>query len=236
MRFLNAYRATRDSGTVTSWGPVLEEALNLSLQNVPQLDGRTLILVDLSGSMYDHTLTERSDLRWADAAAVFGAALAKRAQQADLYGFGSIVHRYEFTASSSVLPLATSMSGTTVDGAQFGYPGRTFTGLGGTETVKALRETFRDALHDRIVIITDEQYNGYAFHHSQGGEVNTLLEKFNRPSYTWNLAGYKAGQAQSGQQKRHTFGGLSDASFKMITALESGIHQSWPWEIKDPAV
>lgn len=228
MRFLNAYRATRDSGTVTSWGPTLEEALNLSLANVPQLSGRTLILVDLSGSMYDRTLSDRSDLRWADAAAVFGAALAKRANQADLYGFGSIVRRYEFTATSSVLPLAMSMSETQVDGKDFGYPGRTFPGLGGTETVKALRETFTG--QDRIVIITDEQYSGggYSFR-TQGHEVNTVLDQFNVPTYTWNLAGYKVGQAESGAKRRHVFGGLSDSSFKMIPALEAGQSQTWPW-------
>ena len=231
MRFLNAYRAVNTSGTVTAWGPVLEEALNLSLQNVPVLTGRTLVLVDLSGSMYDHTLSEHSDLKWADAASVFGAALAKRAENVNLYGFGSIIRRYEFTPQASLLPLALTMSGTTVDGADFGYPGRTFPGLGGTETALALRETY--AGHDRIVIVTDEQFSGggYSFR-SRGQDVNALLDKFNVPTYTWNLAGYRVGQAESGNQKRHTFGGLSDSAFRMIPALESGLSQAWPWETK----
>lgn len=230
MRFLNAYRAVNSSGTVTGWGPVLEEALNLSLVNVPQLSGRTLILVDLSQSMYGQNLSERSDLRWVDAAAVFGAALAKRAEQADLYGFGSIVRRYGFQFSTSVLPLATAMTETRTTPVELGLSGyapQDILGLGGTETAKALRETFTG--QDRIVIITDEQYSGGGYYNNHG-EVNTLLDQFNRPTYTWNLAGYKVGQAESGQRKRHTFGGLSDSSFRMINALEQGQSQAWPWQ------
>jgi hypothetical protein len=232
MRFLNAYRAVNSSGTVTGWGPVLEEALNLSLANVPVLSGRTLILVDLSQSMYGQTLSERSDLRWVDAAAVFGAALAKRAEQADLYGFGSIPRRYAFQFSTSVLPLATAMTETRTTPAELGlvgYAPQDILGLGGTETVKALRETFTG--QDRIVIITDEQYSGGGYYNSHGS-VNTLLDQFNVPTYTWNLAGYRVGQAESGNRKRHTFGGLSDSAFRMIPALEAGQSQAWPWEQK----
>jgi hypothetical protein len=224
MRFLNAYRATRDSGTVTAWGPTIEEALNLSLQNVPVLDGHTLILVDLSGSMYERTLSERSDLRWADAAAVFGAALAKRSARADLYGFGWIPRQFHFSKSSSVLPLATSISETTVNGRDFGWYEQEIKGLGGTETPKAIQETFVEDKHTRVVIITDEQYGGWE------GTVQSLLEATRVPCYTWNLAGYRAGQARSGSRKLHTFGGLSDTSFKAIPAIEAGQHQAWPWE------
>jgi len=234
MRFLNAYRAVQSSGTVTGWGPVLEEALNLSLANVPSLSGRTLVLVDLSQSMYGQTLSDRSDLRWVDAAAVFGAALAKRAESADLYGFGSIPRRYSFTSASSVLPLATSMTDTRTTPAELGingYAPQDILGLGGTETAKALRETY--AGHDRIVIVTDEQYthsSWYGYGHT--GNVNALLDQFNVPTYTWNLAGYQVGQAESGAKRRHVFGGLSDTSFRAIPALEAGLSQAWPWETK----
>lgn len=229
MRFLNAYRAINNSGTVSGWAPVLEEALNLSLANVPVLSGRTLVLVDLSQSMYGRALSERSDLRWVDAAAVFGAALARRAgpQAVDLYGFGTIPRRYNFTAQSSVLPLAEAMANTRTTPAELGLTGyapQDILGLGGTETAKALRETFSG--HNRIVIITDEQHSGSGYYFSHG-EVNTVLDQFNVPSYTWNLAGYKVGQAESGSKRRHVFGGLSDSAFRMIPALEAGQHQDW---------
>jgi hypothetical protein len=231
MRFLNAYRATQSSGTVTAWGPVLEEALNLSLANVPALAGRTLVLVDLSQSMYWNMLTDRSDLRWADAAAVFGAALAKRAERADLYGFGTVPRRFNFTQASSVLPLATSMSEIRETAQNLGItgyyrPNEQLLGLGGTETAKALRETWDG--QDRIVIVTDEQYEGgYGTDAGRAQQVNELLDFFDVPTYTWNLAGYQVGQAQSGAKRRHVFGGLSDSSFRMIPALEKGQSQDW---------
>lgn len=157
MRFLSAYRATRDSGTVTAWGPVIEQALNLSLVNVPTLSGRTLVLVDLSGSMYQSQLSDKSGLRFVDAATVFGAAIARRCENADLFGFGWEPRRFGFTPATSLLPLADSMATTEIDGRSYGYPGHRPVGLGGTDTVKALTETFRAGHHDRIVIVTDEQ-------------------------------------------------------------------------------
>lgn len=225
MRFLSAYRATRDSGTVTAWGPVIEEALNLSLANVPALNGRTLVLVDLSGSMYNSTLSDRSGLRFVDAASVFGAAVARRCERADLVGFGSTTQDYQFTAASSLLPLASQLVETVC--TMQGY-GRQI-GLGGTDTIGALQSKFRPGYHDRIVIVTDEQYQSWGGYGSVAGSVDSLLDKFKVPAYTWNLAGYKTGQAQSGGRKRHTFGGLSDTAFKMIPLLEQGEHQTWPW-------
>lgn len=226
MRFLSAYRATRDSGTVTAWGPVIEEALNLSLANVPTLAGRTLVLVDLSGSMYNSKMSDKSDLRFVDAATVFGAAIARRCEHADLFGFGTTTQRYPFTASSSLLPLASSMVETICDMSAYGY-GRQ-AGLGGTDTPGALAGTFRAGYHDRIVIVTDEQYQGWGYN-SISGSVDQILDQFGVPAYTWNLAGYKAAQGRSGSRKRHTFGGLNDTAFRMIPLIEQGEHQAWPW-------
>ncbi len=48
------------------------------------------------------------------------------------------------------------------------------------------------------------------------------------PVYTWNLAGYAMGHAASGPH-RHTFGGLSDAAFRLIPLVEAGRAADWPW-------
>lgn len=209
MRFLSAYRATHGGSTVSAWPKALEQAMNLSLVNVPRLNGRTLVLVDLSGSMFWSKLSDNSDLTFADAAAIFGAALALRAESADLYGFGSGYQRFDFTRRSSLLPLANRISATS---------------MGGTDTMGTLRSTFIPGQHTRIVIVTDEQYDGSGF---RDKAMNTLLDQFGVPTYTWNLAGYKVGQAHSGKQGRHTFGGLSDNAFRMINLLEQGVSQNW---------
>jgi hypothetical protein len=49
------------------------------------------------------------------------------------------------------------------------------------------------------------------------------------PVYTWNLAGYRLGHTAAGAN-RHSFGGLTDAGFRMIPLLESGAQGTWPWQ------
>lgn len=88
--------------------------------------------------MFWDTLSERSKLTRADAAAVFGSALALRAEAADLVEFGWSTKEVPFTHGEAVLDVRER-----------------FHRLGGTHTTKALRDRYRD--HDRVVIVTDEQ-------------------------------------------------------------------------------
>src|SRR5690606_10636363 len=74
------------------WAHALEQALGHSLANVPRLAGSTLILVDRSPSMfpgYGFSTPNRSDITLAEQAAVFGSALALRAEKPTLVEFGS---------------------------------------------------------------------------------------------------------------------------------------------------
>ena len=84
MRFYAAYKAVSN----VRWHAPLEAALQHSLSNVPALGGNTLILVDRSGSMFGR-VSDRSELTWADSAALFGSALALRAEKATLVEFGT---------------------------------------------------------------------------------------------------------------------------------------------------
>lgn len=200
MRFLSAYRAAPQ----LRWAPVLERALQLSLSSVPALPGRTLVLVDRSGSMFG-PVSSRSQLTRADAAAVFGTALAVRADAADLVQFGTGSAPVEFRRSESVLRVLDR-----------------FGDLGGTNTAQAVYRHYRG--HDRVVIVTDEQ----AFHDCRGPDVTAGVPA-QVPVYTWNLAGYRFGHAPAGVGNRHTFGGLTDAGFAMIPLLEAGRAGSWPF-------
>lgn len=197
-RFLSAYRAVQS----LRWGQPLEIALNLSLANVPELPGRTLILVDRSGSMF---MTAQDGLTRADQAAIFGTALALRNfNRADLVQFGTKSMAVRLSAGESLLRA--------VDGR--------FSNLGGTSTAEAVRTWFKG--HDRIVIITDEQAD-YAGRNGVDAGIPASVA-----FYTWNLGGYKFGHTNT-QDRRYTFGGLSDSAFRMIPLLERGISQDWPF-------
>ncbi|WP_037606537.1 vWA domain-containing protein [Streptacidiphilus rugosus] len=216
MRFYSAFRAAPS----LRWGWALEQALGHSLANVPALRGRTLILVDTSGSMHAGFSKDGTVMRW-DAAVVFGLALGHRCANADVVSFSDSGYtwagRQPATAPDRVFPLAKggSVLAEVRRWSEEGY----FIG-GGTDTAGAIRRHYRG--HDRVVILTDEQANGHA-------SVDQAVPG-NVPLYTWNLAGYRVGHAPSGSAHRHAFGGLTDQGFRMIPLLESGADTAWPWE------
>lgn len=212
-RFLSAYRATQ--GGSVRWANALEKALSASVSNIPELPGRTLVLVDRSGSMDDPLNPPRPgarhnpnaiELSRADAAAVFGGAIALRNP-----GRVTLV---QFGTGSAEVPVPTGRGSLLKLVEKFG-------GMGGTNTGAATRKHFAD--HDRVIIITDEQ--------SYDGDPGTIIPK-DVPLYTWNLAGYRF-TGTAGGKNRHTFGGLTDQAFKMIPLLEAGEDQGWPWETEE---
>jgi hypothetical protein len=200
LRFLSAYRAAPS----LRWAWALEQALQASLANVPALPGRTLVLVDRSGSMFS-PLSRRGQVTRADAAAVFGTALALRAQVADLVEFGTSSRVVRVPQGASVLAVA-----------------HRFGNLGGTNTAAAVRRHL--AGHDRVVLVTDEQ----AWAGRRGADPTSVVPA-GVPVYTFNLAGYQFGHGPSGVGNRHTFGGLTDQAFAAIPLLESGRDSTWPF-------
>lgn len=197
-RFLSAYQANKGNLKIAA---AMESALDASLSNVPALSGRTLILVDRSGSMM-WSSDNKMDLTLADQAAIFGSALALRAESATLVAFGSSSNKVSFRKGDSILPMLSR-----------------FGNLGGTATNAAIKRWYNG--HDRVILITDEQYNS--------GQAPSVPA--NVPMYTWNLGGYRVAHSESGQNKKHTFGGLTDKAWQMIPLLEAGQTGKWPWDL-----
>jgi hypothetical protein len=190
------------------WSYPLEQALNLSLANVPSLPGRTLILVDTSTSMFGR-FTDRGGVHQMQQAALFGVALASRAEDATVVSFSNRTVEFPLIVGESVLNTWTRFD----RGYKMG---------GGTYTARALRTHYQG--HDRVVIITDEQ----ASMDSQAGEVARCVPA-HVPMHTINLVGYAKGMAPSGADNRHVYGGVSDAMFKLIPLVERGVNADWPW-------
>jgi hypothetical protein len=190
------------------FGWVLEQALEASLANIPATAGRTLILVDVSGSMRD-VLSRRSSVLRGEVAALFGAALARRCGSADLHAYSNAVQRVGLTGS--ILRTVEACGS---------WPGA----WQGTCTFQALEATYRS--HDRVVLLTDEQAHPYQ---PSGGEAH-ILQRISCPIYTFNLAGYDPAGMEQGAGGRYVFGGLTDAGFRMIPLLEDRREGRWPWQ------
>lgn len=203
MRFLSAFRSVSN----VRWHVALEHALQASLANIPEFKGRTLILIDTSGSM-SGMMSDKSQLQYWDAAAIFGLALSQRCESADVYSFSNRVMQFPLAKGASLLVM--------LEAFKRGYFQR-----GGTSTLESLRATYRN--HDRVIILTDEQANWHT-----GRSVYDPLPT-HIPAITFNLAGYRVGHGESGTPTRITIGGLSDQAFKLLPVLERRAAGQWPF-------
>lgn len=206
LRFLSAYRAVPSS----RWLQPLETALDRCLNSLPTFAGRTLILIDTSGSMVGTKVSAKSTLDYADTATVFGLALAARCDEANVVSFSGV---------SKVFP---PIKGESLLRGVMRFKNNGYVMGGGTATASAVATHYR--AHDRLVVLTDEQAND---HRGINGAYSVVSP--NVPVITFNLAGYKHGHGPVNGVNRITIGGLSDAAFTLLPALEGRARQEWPF-------
>ena len=212
-RFLSAYL----NAPSLRWGQALETALDAATANIPELPGRTLILIDTSASM-GQPLSGRSAMTMVQAAALFGLATGIRNRdRADLVGFADGQFRVERSAYR--LSVLKSVEAFTRRIGEVGH---------GTRIAEAVRATYRG--HDRVMIFTDMQ----TFPDRRGwgqpvGDVSASVPA-RIPVYGFNLAGYRHSAMPAGFGNRHELGGLTDATFSLIPNIEAGLAARWPWE------
>ena len=203
MRFLSAYRAVPSN----QWAQPLETALDLCLNSLPMFPDRTLILIDTSGSMFG-AMSGKSTLQRQDAAALFGLALAARCHTADVVSFSDTTKVFPRVKGESLLKGMDRFA-------------KSFFIGGGTQTTEAVRKHYSG--HSRVVVLTDEQADT---HYGNRGVFSSVSA--DTMCITFNLAGYKMGHGPTGP-KRVTIGGLSDAAFTLLTALEGRANGLWPF-------
>lgn len=198
-RFLSAWKASNS----LEWATALERATNLSVQNIPEFEGRTLILVDTSGSMQSPVGGARSQAARYEVAALFGSALALRnAGKVDLAIYASQSKPLTVKKGGSILRSVDEMR------SLLGVVGH------GTNTWEAIGTHYNG--HDRIVVLTDEQSHDY------GTNPGCWL-------HFVNLAGYKPATAPQ-DRKTFAYGGFTDAMFSLLPIMERGTAQRWPWQ------
>lgn len=201
-RFLNAYlNATSDR-----WRWPLTQALELSVANLPRFGGRTLLMVDCSGSMNEalNRSTRGAGASRSQVAALYAWSIARRCDDAVVvpYGTGIVGAFTDAHQCDSVLQAST-------------HPA--FQPNGGTSTWQCTDQAVAKlGPFDRIVILTDEQA-----HDSDSG--------IKVPVITWNLAGYETAHAAHGRHNRYTVGGYSDTVLSCLPAVLGLGDGRWPW-------
>lgn len=208
-RFLSAYKNTNS----VTYSAAIEEALELSTQNIPALNGPTLVLVDLSGSMFGMGISGRSSMYPAHIGALFGAALAARTNDVTLVGYGTTSQEIKVPKGTSVLKLTEGVSNL---------------GVGhGTETFAAIKKHY--AGHARVVIFTDQQSFGSGRGWYSTGIGLDAIKDIKVPMYNFDLGGYSVAHMNSGKNNRYEFGGFTDQAFVMLDLLEKGKDAGWPF-------
>jgi hypothetical protein len=215
MRFLSAYR----NAPSVSWHWPIEQGINHTLSQIPELKGNTLVMIDMSGSMSFGKISDKSQLTYADAAKIFGAVLKARNPHVDLVQYGTHAESIVVDPGTSVVKIMER-----------------FRAMGGTNTNQVLRRITDQYRFKRVIIVTDEQamagrnvYSG-AFGYQSEGPVGEFLPN-DTMLYTWNLAGYAPAHTSGGLgNKHHLGGGFSDAAFSIFDQIESRGNGKWPWE------
>lgn len=198
-RFYSAYKNVESFDYL----PALQTAMDHTVENVPEFSGKTLVLIDDSGSMGGGYYSRKGTMTYAEQAALFGIAIAKKnAGRVNVYPFAEVVRPEVTKLNRPLLKILESI------------PNRG----GGTYTNKAIQQTYSD--HDRIIVLTD----------GQTWDNDALIKNITVPIYTFNVAGYDRSDRVSGSDNRYTFGGgLTDAAFRMVPLLEAGKSQDWPF-------
>jgi hypothetical protein len=213
-RFVAAFLAAPS----VRWAQPLERALELATGNIPAFAGRTLVLVDTSGSMSGRAFSRHSVMTPVQAAALFGITMAKRGNEVDLYGFADTVFGHRVSRAASVLHEVERFAN------RVGEAGN------GTRIAEALRATYRG--QQRVVIVSDMQTFPDMAGRPQWARYSGVAADAvpaDVPVYGFNLGGYRATAMRSGVANRHEFGGLNDATFTMLSMLEARTSAGWPF-------
>lgn len=209
-RFLSAYKAAPS----LTWGKSLEKALDLSCANVPELSGRSLILIDTSGSMSSR-VSDRSEIQLFEIGALFAAVLSKRCEKVDTVIFGDSSAPLQLKAGESVLKYVKRVAKAN------GSVGH------GTAIWQSVVSNYSG--HDRVVIFTDMQTmdsagkpREYNYYYGSRGSRSFVADVKQIPFiHGFNLAGYKVTTVPAGNG-RFEYGGFTDASFTLMKELEQG--------------
>lgn len=208
-RFLSAYRQVESD----RWSTALADALDASVGALPKFPGKTLVLLDTSGSMQNR-ISEKSTVSHLNIGTLFAVALAKAGNNVDFHGYANGVFRHEIPKGSSILRQVEAVD------RKVGSVGH------GTETVSALRATYSG--HDRVILVTDMQAfidRGYLAGHAGASEAVPA----NVPFFGINPSGYKASGIDTSKPNRYEIGGFSDQVFRMVGLLSEGKGENWPF-------
>lgn len=194
----------------------IDRAFRLSCGNMPKLEGKNLVVLDVSGSM-DTWFSANSSLTIKEVGAVYGAALLV-SNNADFIRFGNHAKRSTYNPLNSIFTIIEDMQ----KNYDCGY---------GTD-ISSVFDCIKDQTYDRIFLISDMQVmDPETYRYSTWGVNKDSVASFkeykassgaNPTLYSFDLGNYHSQIENPNNPKIHLLTSLSDSFFKMIEYIEDG--------------
>lgn len=206
-RFLSAYRQIQEPRKVLD---AIETALELSVKNIPRLDGTTYIAADVSGSM-ETSLSDKSSVTLEDVACLMAAMADKFCEDPIVSVFASEHKLAKLTSRSSILDNTEKLKAIQAGGSTNGYL-----------AIEYLTDNKKKV--DRIMVFTDmEMYNSNSYSDDQFVDAfKDYKHKINSKVklYVFNLSAYGNVVVPQDEPNVCLVSGWSDGVFRLIEAFE----------------
>lgn len=214
-RFLSAYRNI----PVDSWKrddawEAIEAAADISVENLPKIPGRTVIAIDVSGSM-SHPISSKSDVRCCDISALLGVIASRICESSRVYTFDDSIQELIVPRRNGIISMAAEVS----------HAG------GGTDMALPFRKLMEDHIDcDRLIILSDNECNRcsswYHRYYEDKPFVQVAADEYRKKSgnniwvHAIDLQGY--GTQQFAGPKTNAIAGWSEKVFEFILLAEQG--------------
>lgn len=203
----------------------LNTALQISLENIPKINGKTVLAIDYSGSM-TWKINLKSSVRHIDIAAVFAAALKFHNPEAEIVLFNSHARDYIVNSGTTLLQLANDISRLA---------------NGGTDCGAALKHIYDkgrySGMPDNIIIISDNQ-SWLGFNKGHKTTTQRIFDNIRQINPRAKMVNIDIAPISSSQTSpsEHVLniGGFNDTVFKIVSDFfeSKGDKSFWVNKIK----
>lgn len=204
-RYLSAYKELENIGGSRVFD-ALENAVEASVENMPKLEGTTVIAVDTSGSM-SSAISAKSTVKCYEIAMMLGLIANKICENSIFYTFDTSIKKHPVSSRNGVLY-------TTIRSASCG---------GGTMMQLPFAAMIQEKVNaDRVIVISDNECNGGYW----SKPVQSLADEYRKLTgndiwvHAIDLQGY--GTQQFHGNKTNVIAGWSEKVFSFIKLAEQG--------------
>lgn len=209
-RFLSAYKELSKLGITDSAAlDALESAIDASLANLRPIPGKSVIAIDVSGSM-SSTISAKSDIRCCEIAMLIGLIANRLCESAIVYTFDTSIEKLSVPKRAGILYAAVHES-------MYG---------GGTNMDLPFTQMMKDKIKcDRVIIISDNMCNSGGSYYCRQ-TVQSLADRYRNDTgndiwvHAIDLMGY--GTQQFAGPKTNIVAGWSEKVFDFIALAEQG--------------